>query len=94
MKGDPVRKEYFPWYELAWSRILRITRLYEYYMETVEPDSSRELPRPVKMYFLYNNTLAREKRRFFTPASSATKRRIRRLTPATGNRCGISRWYP
>ncbi len=64
MKGDPVRKEYFPWYELAVEQDLRITRLYEYYMETVEPDSSRELPRPVKMYFLYNNTLGERKKAF------------------------------
>ena len=64
MKGDPVRKEYFRWYDLAVEQDLRITRLYEYYMETVPEESREELPRPVKMYFLYNNTLGERKKAF------------------------------
>ena len=64
MKGDPVRKEYFRWYELAVRQEVRITRLYEYYMETMEGSSSRELPQPVRMYFAYNNTLGERKKAF------------------------------
>lgn len=64
MKGDPVKKEYFRWYALAVEQDLRITRLYEYYMETIPADSSMELPRPVRMYFLYNNTLGERKKAF------------------------------
>ena len=62
MKGNPVKKEYFRWYALAVEQEIRITRLYEYYMETIDSDSSAELPRPVKMYFVYNNTLGERKK--------------------------------
>lgn len=64
MKGNPVKKEYFRWYALAVEQEIRITRLYEYYMETIDGDSSVELPRPVKMYFVYNNTLGERKKAF------------------------------
>lgn len=64
MKGNPIKKEYFPWYALAVEQEIRITRLYEYYMETVDGDSRRELPRQVKMYFVYNNTLGERKKAF------------------------------
>ena len=64
MKGNPVRKEYFRWYELAVQQEIRITRLYEYYMETLEGSSEQEVPQPVRMYFSYNNTLGERKKAF------------------------------
>ena len=64
MKGNPVKKEYFRWYSLAVEQEIRITRLYEYYIETMEGSSRQELPQPVRMYFVYNHTLGEKKRAF------------------------------
>ena len=58
MKGNPRKPEYFRWFSLAVERNLRITRLYEYYVETMDVSYQRELPKPLLMYFNYNdNTL-------------------------------------
>ena len=63
IKGDPIRKECFPWYARAIERDLRITRLYEYYMETYDAPASEVLPLPVRMYFATNiHTLGEKKR--------------------------------
>ena len=59
-----MKKEYFRWYSLAVEHEIRITRLYEYYIETLEGSSSQELPQPVRMYFVYNNTLGERKKAF------------------------------
>lgn len=59
MKGRPVRKEYFPWYAKAVERNIRITRLYEYYIETMDASFDEVLPQVIRMYFSYSNTLAR-----------------------------------
>ena len=64
MKGDPFRQEYFRWYDLAMEQDLRITRLYEYYMETVDSSRPRELPQPIRLYFVYNRSLGENKRAF------------------------------
>lgn len=36
MKGEPRKSQFFPWFSLAVERGLRLTRLYEYYMETMD----------------------------------------------------------
>ncbi len=65
MKGNPRRPEYFRWFSLAVERGLRITRLYEYYVETLDTSYQRELPRSLLMYFAYNdNTLGDTKKAF------------------------------
>lgn len=64
MKGTPTRKEYFRWYRLAVERELRITRLYEYYIETMSTESRQALPQVIRMYFSYNNTLSAGKKAF------------------------------
>ena len=46
MKGDPRKPAYFRWFSLAVQRGLRITRLYEYYMETMDISYRRQLPKP------------------------------------------------
>lgn len=58
IKGKPVRRAYFVWYERAIRRNLRITRIYEYYMETHDGSLGRPLPMQVLMYFAYNDTLS------------------------------------
>ena len=62
IKGDPLRKECFPWFARAVDAEIRITRLYEYYMETFDKPASVSLPLPVLMYFATNNTLGEKKR--------------------------------
>lgn len=62
MKGQPRRKEYFRWYSQAVEQDLRITRLYEYYIETMPQGYQNVLPQVIRMYFVYNNTLSSRKR--------------------------------
>ncbi len=55
MKGNPRKTEYFRWFSAAVERGIRITRLYEYYVETLDTSYRRILPKPLLMYFTYNN---------------------------------------
>ena len=64
MKGNPRKKEYFRWYELAVEKELKITRLYEYYIENMSRNYQKMLPRMIRMYFSYNNTLSDAKKAF------------------------------
>ena len=65
IKGDPRKPEYFIWYSRAVQQGLRITRLYEYYVETMDMTGQQELPKPLLMYFTYNNdTLGDNKKAF------------------------------
>ena len=57
IKGNKAGKKYFAWYERGVQRELRITRLYEYYMMSVDRDSTKMLPKIVLMYFSYQNSL-------------------------------------
>lgn len=62
MKGQPRKKEYFRWYALAVEKDIRITRLYEYYIETMPEGYQGLLPQVIRMYFVYNNSLSSTKR--------------------------------
>jgi hypothetical protein len=62
MKGQPRRNEYFKWYALAVDEDIRITRLYEYYIETMPEGYQSVLPQVIRMYFVYNNTLSSRKK--------------------------------
>ncbi|MDD3337909.1 MAG: DUF5717 family protein [Lachnospiraceae bacterium] len=64
MKGNPRKAEYFKWYELAVEKEVRITRLYEYYIETMPENYQKMLPQVIRMYFAYNNTLSDRKKAF------------------------------
>ena len=64
MLGRPTDRQYFKWYALAVEKELRLTRLYEYYIETMGEDFSGVLPQVIRMYFAYNNTLGSRKRAF------------------------------
>jgi hypothetical protein len=57
VKGQPIRREYNRWYQLAIERNLRITQVYEYFMETAGDDASQIFPMQVLMYFSTNDTL-------------------------------------
>lgn len=64
MKGQPTRPEYFRWYALAVEHELRITRLYEYYIETMGAGFDGMLPQVIRVYFTYNNALSGQKKAF------------------------------
>ena len=55
--GDRREKSCFTWYSLAVDADLRITGLYEYYMETMDMMGIEKMPQVIRMYFAYNNTL-------------------------------------
>ena len=64
IKGQPVQKQYHAWYARAIAHDLRITNLYEYYMNTIEEVPEEGLPVPVLLYFAANDTLDARHRAF------------------------------
>lgn len=64
IKGGRTGEKYFPWYEKAVERQLRVTRLYEYYMMSVDLQSEKPLPKVVAMYFSYHSDLDYERNAF------------------------------
>ena len=58
ISGKKKSPEYFEWYALGVSEDVRITGLYEYYMETMETTGIEKMPQVIRMYFAYNNSLS------------------------------------
>ena len=69
MLGNPRKPEYFRWFSLAVEKGIRLTRLYEYYVETMDTSYQRELPKPLLMYFTYNNNSLGDDKKAFIYAS-------------------------
>lgn len=69
MKGNPRKPEYFRWFSMAVEQGLRLTRLYEYYVETMDTSYQRKLPKSLLMYFTYNNTSLGDAKKAFIYAS-------------------------
>ena len=57
IKGSRSDQDAFCWYEKGIEKELRITRLYEYYMMSLDLDGDREIPKIVLMYFAFDSTL-------------------------------------
>lgn len=57
MKGNKTGTDYFEWYERAVMENLPITRLYEYYMLSMDTSRELEIPKRVLMYFSYQSEL-------------------------------------
>lgn len=64
MRGNCIAGEYFKWYELGVKKELRITRLYEFYMYSIDTEFKGEIPKMILMYFAYQNNLDHEKMAF------------------------------
>ena len=64
LKGRRKDRECFVWYERGVEQDLRITGLYEYYIESMEDPIGKPLPQIIRMYFSYNNTLDYRKKAF------------------------------
>ena len=78
MLGNPRKPEYFRWFSQAVEQGLKLTRLFEYYMETMDTSYQRELPKPLLMYFTYNtNTLGDTKKAFMFASIIANKEKDR-----------------
>ena len=74
MKGNPRKTEYFRWFSAAVERGIRITRLYEYYVETLDTSYRRILPKPLLMYFTYNNNNLGDSKRAYLYACIITQK--------------------
>lgn len=57
IKGGKTGRAYFEWYKAGVEAQLRITKLYEYYMLSLDIEKEQEIPRTVLMYFSYENNL-------------------------------------
>lgn len=57
IKGEQKEPAYFAWYEKGVEAGLRITGLYEYYMETMECLELQKMPQIIRMYFSYDHAL-------------------------------------
>lgn len=69
MKGEPRKPMYFRWFSLAVGHGLRITRLFEYYVETMDISYRRQLPKPLLLYFTYNDNSLGDARKAYVYAS-------------------------
>ena len=57
IRGNCIGRDYFEWYEKAVKAEIRLPRLYEYYVMSVDPEYTGTLPRLVLMYFAYRSSL-------------------------------------
>ena len=57
IKGNKIGKEYFGWYEKAILAEIKITRLYEYYMMSLDQEKAIDIPKMVLMYFSYQTDM-------------------------------------
>ncbi len=65
IKGNRTQKRYFKWYDQAVHAELRIAKLYEYFMATLDVDQVKgALPKSVFLYFLHGNSLEYKKAAF------------------------------
>ena len=60
MKGERCDKECFCWYEKGVEQNLAITKLYEYYMLSMDLEAEHEIQKKALMYFSYQCTLPGE----------------------------------
>ena len=60
IKGNKIGHNYFIWYEKAILAEIKITRLYEYYMMSLDREKKIDIPRMVLMYFSYHTDMNQE----------------------------------
>lgn len=57
IKGGKTGPAWYPWYLKGVQKKLRITRLYEHYLMSIDLDREVEIPRIVLLYFAYQSNL-------------------------------------
>ncbi|HJA92262.1 MAG TPA: hypothetical protein H9717_03975 [Candidatus Eisenbergiella merdipullorum] len=61
IKGNKAGPEWLEWYRLGVEQDLRVTRLYEYFMLSVDLEQETEIPRAALMYFAYQSNLDQDR---------------------------------
>lgn len=64
IRMDKLEPEYNHWYKKGIEYDLKITRLYEYYIISIDEFSKEPLPKIVYMYFRYNSNIDNRKKAF------------------------------
>ncbi len=65
IKGNKTEKKYFRWYQMAVKDGMKIAKLYEYYMATLDENEVKgALPKSVFLYFVHGNSLEYKKTAF------------------------------
>ncbi len=57
IKGNRTGTEYLTWYRLGIDKEIRVTRLFEHYMMSVDLEHEEKLPKMALMYFAYRSEL-------------------------------------
>lgn len=57
IEGRKGEKKYARWFALGVMQDVRITGLYEYFVETTDHLDAQKLPKAIRLYFVYHNTL-------------------------------------
>lgn len=61
IRGNVTDAGHFCWYEEAVRREIKLTGLYEYYMQSLPDDFNRPIPQIILMYFSYNTNVSSDK---------------------------------
>ena len=70
--GEKTEEKYFPLYQSAVARDLKITGLYEYYMQTMDEVRIEQMPQVIRRYFVLNETMEwRRKARIYRNLSDS-----------------------
>ena len=79
IKGNRTGEEWFFWYEAAVKEGLRITRLYEYYMLSLNKKQRELLPKTLLLYFSYECTMDYENTAYIYANITAHKKELPEL---------------
>ena len=61
IKGNKTGPEWLEWYRAGVEQDLRVTRLYEYFMASLDLERETEIPRIALMYFAYQSNLDQDR---------------------------------
>lgn len=64
IKGQKISNQYFKWYEMGVNAQLRITQLHEYYMYSLDEETTGALSQQILMYFMYESNLPDRKKAY------------------------------
>ncbi|MBD5465396.1 MAG: hypothetical protein HDR22_06205 [Lachnospiraceae bacterium] len=79
IRGNRIGEEAFFWYDLAIGEELRITRLYEYYMLSLDKKRKELLPKTLLLYFSYECTMDYENTAYIYANITAHKEELPEL---------------
>ncbi|MCL2051650.1 MAG: DUF5717 family protein [Lachnospiraceae bacterium] len=57
IKGEKIGPEYFSWYQNGVRRDINVTRLYEFFIFSLNQEKEEEIPKQVLLYFAYNSEI-------------------------------------